>query len=424
MSIRSISLIAGTLLIMSWGRGSAQQPPARGSSTPSVVQARLIAPGSRPFHLKATITAKDDPGSNATVEMFWVAPNKWRRTIESQDFSQTLVVNGDKVIERDSEDYFPLALQTLVTAMVDPSPALQALRPGDRLLTKANGASEESGVTCFPNQTGSSTAFCGKGPYGLNETVRSPGHPVDFTDYQSFQGRRVARRVSTSPEPGVVFLAQVTELSRLKHPDAKLFSIAQPTPKESRITIASLPETELLGLSLETHKIIWPQVLDGRNAGTATYFVSVDRSGQVRETVPLHSDNERANDSARRQIMKWKFKPAIRDGLPVQVESILTFDLDTRAWGPPSPLSNAEARKLASDIVEPVFPPGTAPEGAIYTLMAAIDSDGTVIEVIPGGGPPGLFSSCYHALSQWHFSPILQDGEPRPYRAQIDFVVH
>ena len=88
---------------------SAQQVSAPSHSTPTVVQATLIAPGSLPFHIKAVITEGRDPDPVGHVEMYWVAPNRWRRTIEADNFSQTLVVNGDNVFEQDSRDYFPLA---------------------------------------------------------------------------------------------------------------------------------------------------------------------------------------------------------------------------------------------------------------------------------------------------------------------------
>lgn len=77
--------------------------------------------------------------------MSWVAPDKWKRTIRSAEFCQTLIVNGDKIFEQDSDDYLPLAIQVLTTAMVDPRPVIAAFSPGDIARTKANGASDESG---------------------------------------------------------------------------------------------------------------------------------------------------------------------------------------------------------------------------------------------------------------------------------------
>lgn len=403
------------MLLASIAIASAQQTRGGADEKPTVVQAVLTEPGSPPFHLKATITEKGDPASKTYVEIFWVAPDKWRRNIQSEDFSQTMIVNGDSVFEQNSDDYFPVGLQTLVTAMVDPRPALNALRPGDVLLTKANGASSESGEVCYPGGAHS----CRRSPYGLYEIVSSSGHSVEFTAYQDFKGRRVARLLFHSLGPGNSLMAKVTELKKLKNPDEKLFAIAQPTAKEQQLRSVVLPEAEFRSMALETHDIVWPQVLDGKTTGTVSFYVSVDRSGQVREAVPVRTDNERADESAARQIMKWKFKPFMKDGIRVQAESLMSFAMDTRAWGPPSPLSDAEVRKLVSNIVEPVIPAGIAPTGTAYTLRAAIDYEGRLIEVIPAGGPPKLFRPCYQAISKWHFSPIFQDGEPRPYRAEI-----
>lgn len=258
---------------------------------------------------------------------------------------------------------------------------------------------------------------------GLTEIVGVPGLSVEFSSYQNFKGKRVARLLRDTVGVGEYFTAQVSRLEELKNPDDSLFQIAESSPKENQIRTVTLPEDEFRNWALEAHEIVWPQVLDGKTTGTASFYVSTDRTGQVREVLPVYTDNERSNDSARRQIMRWKFTAVVKDGSPVQTESILTFKLDTRAWGPPDPLSDEEVRKLASDIVEPVIKPGIAPSGTTYTLWAAIDADGNLIEVIPAGGIPGLFQPCYQAIQKWHFNPIIQDGEPRPYRAEIKFQV-
>jgi len=397
----------------------AQQATAPAGIKPSVVQESLIAPGSVPFHMKALISERGD-SSKTHVEIFWISPSKWRRNIQSEDFAQTLIVNGDKLMEQDSDDYFPVGLQTLVTAMVDPGPALNAFQPGDILLTKANGASKESGLVCYQNNSN----MCVSSRYGLREVVGSSVRSVAFTDYRTFKGKRIARLLDTSQGPGSGLTAEITQLEELKNQDDHLFSIDQPTPKAKQIQTVSLPEPQFRALAAENREIIWPQVLDGATTGTARIYVAIDPSGAVREALPVHTDNERANESACRQIKTWKFNPAMKDGVAVQAESVLTFAMNTRAWGPAAPLNDAEVRKLASNLVEPAIRQGTAPAGTTYTLRAAIDSDGRLIEVIAGEGPPKLFQPCYEALKQWHFSPVLQNGEPRPYRAEIIFQVH
>src|SRR5262249_3985632 len=159
-----------------------------------------------------------------------------------------LIVNGDRVFEQDSDDYFPLGLETLVTAMVDPRQVLRAFRQEDRAYTKANGASTEDGVVCYaPDHKG-----CSKLGHGLFEVVGSAGHSVDFTDYRDFHGKRVARILLYVYDPGDSLRADITELSDLKKTKKSLFTIKQETPKEKRIRNVVLPAAELRSLGVET----------------------------------------------------------------------------------------------------------------------------------------------------------------------------
>jgi len=394
--------------------------PARGQQAqkPVLVQPTLIAPGSPPFHLMATITDKDDPDSKTEVELYWAAPDKWRRTIKSDDFSQTLIVNGTQVQDDHEGNYFPLALETLTTAMIDPESILESLRPGDQIHTKANGDSLESGMVCF----GPRKNICMRGRDGLMEMVGAPGHPVDFTSYENFGERRVARLLLTSPERGTTLVARVNKLEPLPRLDAEVFQITKATPAESQLKVAVLSEAELKGLAAGNPEIIWPQVLDGEMKGTASLYLSVDREGKVRETLPLFGGNERAMDSLRRQVTKWQFKPAMKNGVPVQAEGIMNFDFNLRSYGPADPLSDTEARKLASNIVDPAISKGKFPEGTTCTLHVSIDHEGSLIEMIQGPGPNELCMASYAALKQWKFNPVMENGQGRPFRADLVFV--
>jgi hypothetical protein len=383
-----------------------------------LVQGTLTEPGSKPFYLQAVITERADPNERVDVEMSWLAPDKWKRTIRSEQFSQTLIVNGDNVFEQDSDQYFPLGIEVLTTAMVDPGPIIAALRPGDPVRTKDNGLSDESGRVCFVKNA----KMCPRNPYGLAEFIGAPGRSVDFMDYHKFEGKRVARRLVYHLDAGDSLLARIMTLGELKA-DENQFSISAPTPKDDQIHSVIAPESELRDLALQSVEIIWPQVLEDNNtSGETSYYITVDRSGQVREVLPLSVAVERADDSARSQISKWKFKPVARNGVAAQAESIFDFHFDTRAYGPAVPLTDAEVRKLASNKVDPQFPNGSV-SGDTCSIRIAVDADGKVIEQIASGGPHELTMPCMNAIGQWHFNPILEDGKPRPYRAEIVFRV-
>lgn len=414
MQLRGTAM-AAMALICFLGNGLAQRLPSDTSPTHDVVQSTLIAPGSTPFHLKAEITEGMEESHYADVEMYWLAPDQYRRTIKAQDLKQTLIVNGSQVFEEDSSDYFPLELQTLVTAMVDPKPILDAIRPGDLVLTKANGRIRQTQLACL-------AGLCGTGTDGAREVVAASGHAVAFSDYQPFNGKPVARVLTNAPRLGEdLTTLRVKVLEKWNSPDPNALKVDAVTPTADRIRWVPEPEESLRASLIGSPEIIWPQPLDGQQKGPASFYISIDRSGKVRELQQLYTVNERTNDSAISQISKWRFKPFMVEGVPVQAEGTLTFTLDTRAWGPPRPLTDAEARKLATNIVEPAFPSGTYLSGTVYTLWAAVDSDGKVIEVMAGDGPHELFMPCYSALRQWQFHPVMENGQPRPFRAQIAF---
>jgi hypothetical protein len=382
------------------------------------VQATLIESGSIPFHLQAVITEPSDPNEHIDVEMFWVTPNKWRRTVKSQEFSQTLIVNGGKVFEQDSADYMPLAIQVLTTALVDPRPIITAVRAGDYVVTKANGKADESGRICFD----AAGRMCAISPNGLAESLRGAGRSVTFSNYERFKHQRVARLITYMLDHGDSYQARVMTLGEFVSKDDSQFAIPESTPPNKQIRNEVLSETELRTLSARPVEIIWPQVLEDQNTiGTTSYYISLDRTGQVREILPLTVSIERADDSARRQLLHWKFNPPMKDGAPVQAEGILTFNFDTRAYGPKAILTDEEVRKLASNIVEPEFPK-TATPGTPCSIRISVDADGQVIEQI-AVDCHGLAQSCMNAIGKWHFSPTMEDGKPRPYRAEIAFRV-
>jgi hypothetical protein len=233
----------------------------------------------------------------------------------------------------------------------------------------------------------------------------------------------VPRRFVIDPEPGTTIEAKIAELDELTSPDESLFGVQKPTPATERIGHTVVSEATLRSLSAYTPDILWPTVRSGKTSGVLSMYISVDRSGHVREAWPLNSDNAGLEDPAREQVMKWQFKPVKMHEVPVQTETVLTLAFNTKIGDPIPILSDEEARRLAINIVEPVFPPNSV-KGTEVKLQIGTSLDGSVNGAEnPYNAPTPLFMAAADAVRQWHFRPYMRNGKPDIFGADIVFHV-
>jgi hypothetical protein len=309
----------------------------------AVERSQLTLPGSTPFHLKAKIfekTDRDNDSHNAEVVEDWIAPDKWRRTITSHDFSETLIVNGAVTHEELRGDYFPNWLRTLVNGLFEPGAPLKDLdltKSGDpaRLELGPDGkfraASDAGAEICrrfgihVSTQSATNTVFATYCFHeGLLESIGIPGYDVSYADYRDFGEKRVARKLSEYIEPGTELEADVDELETLSNFDEANFTVESPTSSLQTLIVGN---EMLQKLVRESPDIQWPPMNGGRNPGTLSIYICIDRQGHVRETYPLNSDSPDMAQAAREQVMKWTFQRAMNSShQSVQVESILTFN--------------------------------------------------------------------------------------------------
>lgn len=433
MRILAVALLGSVLLSAALSGANEKTIPLGEAAEHALAQSQVAAPGGSPFHLKAKIVDTTNPDSDykAEIEEYWVSPEKWSRTIESPHFSQTIIVNGDKTSEKDTGDYYPFWLRDLLTAMLDPLPMLQTLEQSSAQIQKPNGSGTTTSCARFqskvgipPVQNSAFSVFCFEGSRGLLTSVVTPGYDAIFKDYKPFKDKLVARRIVIDPEPGTTIEESITELTELPNPDESLFAIQQATPEAERLKTVPISETALRDMAQNASEISWPAVRSGKTSGVLSIYVSVDRNGQVRETWPLNSDNAGLDDIVRAQVMKWRLKPAVVKGVPVQVESILTFAFNTKIENLLPLLSDGEARKLATHTVEPTIPQGVAQAGTTYAVRVSVGQDGTFQGVENFSQlPSALFLAAYQALKQWHFRPYVRDGKPEFFKADIIFHV-
>jgi hypothetical protein len=398
---------------------------------------QITLPGSHPFILKARVLEATNPSNEqykVEIEEYWVAPDKWRRTVKTSDFSQTLIVNGEKTTEQVTGDYYPNWLRTIVTGIFDPGAALQDVdlsRSSDNPVSGGRQVCRRFTVMAgiAPVSDKIFSTFCFED--GLLEHVGEPGYDVSYKNYKGFAGKHVARTIGEYIESGTELEANIFELTELKTPDEAQFVVQQMSTPLQTIRI---DEATLRSLATDAPDVTWPTVRSGAEKGTLSLYVCLDRSGLVREIYELNSSNPGLSDEARDQVMKWKFKSAASHGNPVQVESILTFAFQTTTANPIPILDEEEGSKLILHRVEPAWPNGFAPEGTpvIITLGVGENGECTGLVFITSDEANRrlimqklgmVLSSLQTTFSQWRFQPYLQNGKATEYQMRITFHV-
>lgn len=330
--VLSTAFMAGAILLSNIGM-SQQMAPLQEVVKDAASHSTLAAPGGAPFHLKATISdAKThDPQYDAEVEEWWQSPTVWRREFHSQAFSQVLVVNDNKVQEKDSGPVFPELLRNLTVELVDTVPRFDQLAALHQSVMKPDGAPGQIRAKwTIPGTDGTVTKDIAASIAISRKTgLMVYGGDIDWDvalhDFADFHGKQIARRLTAQSKGGPQLTAQVTLLEDLNSADTKLFVIHRATPPKRQLRVVVVPEMELRKLGREMPAPHWPDLASGPRTGAMVMRVVVDRKGNVRSIDDFFSDNPGLQQAAQEQLMKWRFRPYLDHGAPVQVISTLTF---------------------------------------------------------------------------------------------------
>jgi len=289
----------------------------------------LTAPGAKPFHLKlsAVDTHSSSSEFKAELEVWWAAPDKWRREVKSPVFTQTAVQDGTRYSEANSSEYLPFWLHELIQESVDPIPEAQ-LEDIDVDWSKSGCGSWETEYSKEAEKISVHNRVC----FNTNGTAReifTQPLGVVFADYKSFNGKEVARSLTVWPGGSSEVRARVTLLEPLK-PDDSLFAIPNDTGFPSRLRFVSISESALQPDMLANTATAWPIVHNFPATGLININVKLGRDGAIREVGTVISKNVVLTDAAVAQIKNWKFKPYLIEGSPVQVNTNITLHFDAK----------------------------------------------------------------------------------------------
>jgi len=452
---RLVSALA-SIVLLGWTPCSGQSVkstsvPLGNALTHALEQSSLTGANAVPFHLKVHLFESTNPPSpyHAEIEEYWVSPQQWRRSIDSPEFKQTLIVNNGQVSEQDTGDYYPLWLKNFITGIFDPVPNAEQWNKLDtkiNQITLPNGQHSDAcarvklkiGSDTLKNDIYSNVCFDGA---GLLSFFGSPGYGMEFHDYERFGKKKmIARRYQDDPESGTEIVANVVLLEELKNPDPSMFAIAQAALPDQRIESVEVSQNAIEQAAQGQPPIVWPPIQSGKTTGLVSVYISVDRDGQVREVYPLTADNGDLQDAARGQLHKWKLKPMVVDGKAVQVQAALTFQFETtlapnaaqRAPDAVTPPATQDATSAPAEggkrihatglikgfLVSQTVPwyPDEAKEKHVQgkvILSIRIEADGTTSDIRMLSSPDQtLTDSAIAAVKQWRYKPYELNGTP------------
>jgi TonB family protein len=293
--------------------------------------------GSLPFHLKilAADRHKLHPEFNTYIELWWAAPDKWRRQITSQSFSQRAVQNGTRYYESSSSAYFPWWLHEVTNYLVHPVPVeeLADVVPQLTGTPPLRCAEWQTEFTEGVDSIGIHNSLCFN-PDGLVQRAFTRTMGVQLGAYVPFGEKRVpgGLLLDTKSADGsyVELVAGVTKLEHLAEKDS-FFAVAQDTGLAARTRFVSVPQSALQDYKLEVPPVQWPVVYNFPVTGMMTINVKIDRDGAIREIGSPISRNVLLSAAAVAQVKKWRFRPFLVDGAPVQVNVDLAFRFETHA---------------------------------------------------------------------------------------------
>jgi TonB family protein len=240
----------------------------------------------------------------------------------------------------------------------------------------------------------------------------------------------------------------------------------QPVPSPSPAATASpaSPGDSTEIIVLQAPKPSYPMEAANKGVqGKVWIHLIISETGDVESTDVISGDPDLAR-AAQDAMKKWKFKPYIRNGKPVKVDTKMPFDFAfknkiTDATAAPDSSTNASASlaeaagtsgggtsgekpggnlpqkvRVSSGVaqglilhkVDPIYP-FAARQGHVQgdvILQATIGKDGVIHNLKAVSGHPMLIEAAKGAVEQWCYRPYLLMGSPVEVETTIKIRFH
>jgi hypothetical protein len=388
-----------------------------------------LTDGGKPFHAVLMIGESASPYSGR-IEMWWAEKHKYKTVITSPSFQQTRIINGDQVSETNTGDFYPRWLESFVSALLYPIPMLANFQGrngqvvvGPRVQSCLQRDDRPGGRTDM--MTWGDVCFAGPKP--VLKSVLTMSYGMEFQDWKPFGDKDVARTYKTDVLGYEEVVARLTTLEGLANDSSEMFALTKPTPPEQQIRTAFVSTAKEESLLENAPTIDWPTVREGKTEGYMIVYARTDRSGQVRESAKHNSDQPGLEDFGMQQALRYKFKPLVVDGIPMQMEMPLVLHFTSKVADPLPVLRGAELLKQISGcnaklVSEPVKAGKGKPVKISVNEVGKLTGEGFGPE-LDAGSPAVLITPKLAMGLECHFAPLMRNGTVTYYHG-ILLVAH
>ena len=292
----------------------------------------------KPWHLKATYQLYDDAGKPAeqgTYEYWWASKQVYRSswTRGGATYTEWHSADGKLAHQGRSEalNYFEYKLET---ALLSPLTTAGKLDPAELRLDDHGVTLSHSVVSCFNTVPVASKGNPAPIPtFGLFPTycfntkmqillgIYSFGtQVVKFNDFKQIGGKYLARGVYFLDGSRNILTAQVNAIGELGPADPAL--TPPEASKPARIDKVQIGADAAESLLVKRVAPVYPQdAKDAHVQGKVVLQAIVGTDGKVRDLQLLSAPAASLASSAFWSVSQWQYKPYLRNGEPVEVET-------------------------------------------------------------------------------------------------------
>ena len=294
----------------------------------------LDDPALKPWHLKITVQlydAKGHPSEQGTVEEWWT-PDADKRVYESPSYTATEIRDKQGLHRTKGQatpSYFLNAIRERVVHPMATSDEIDGSRP--ELRVEAFGKvkldcvmlSQPIKSIAFP-PLGLFPTYClSQNNDSLRFSYRFGSESAIFNSIGTFQGRKLAIDPTIETDGIKTVSGHVVSL------DGKPFDASIFTPsagmEDSSSELTKVGPGVMAGMILNKVQPVYPAAAKGNHTTGAVHMAAIiGTDGRIHSLKIVDADDPSLAVSALTAVRQWTYKPYLLNGLPTEVDTIIT----------------------------------------------------------------------------------------------------